>query len=393
MAEIRGIDSIGYKSELKQLVDDVSTIFAPALRQAQGVLVSFAGRDGTIDVRDLDDVQVAVGQVISRIFVGENGRSAFAKDGLTALAPFPQLLNEWYVKVTVQAVTAHEKWMKRRLPDDVYAFLSRQRDPRPTLEMYTPDVVLIEAENPFRRRRGESQEDFLQRMDDLRVFRPNPLAEYEPMHTWVDPRGYQLSRRIWDVRNNTIGQIDRLIDDYIRNGRSALDLADALEQYLLPGARVLWTNSPYGEDVSYFAMRLARSEIARAANQAAFISAYTNPYVNAIEVVRSPNGDPRCPVCPQHATIGIGGERLRPPYSVHAAHIPIYHPNCKCHIRSVVVDNPATVTRRLRAVMQDAQGEVYRAFSNAGMGVRFVTQLVGRALGDIVNSFVQGRLL
>jgi hypothetical protein len=100
----------------------------------------------------------------------------------------------------------------------------------------------------------------------------------------------------------------------------------------------------------YDGMRIARSEIARAANQAAFISAYLNPYVGGIDVVRSRAGDPKCRICPTHATIGIGGERLREPYSIHATHVPIYHPHCKCRVQPVLRNSLETVTQNLREI-------------------------------------------
>jgi hypothetical protein len=135
---------------------------------------------------------------------------------------------------------------------------------------------------------------------------------------------------------------------------SAERLAKRLEQFLIPGRRQIRTNKPYGKDASFDAMRLARTEIARAGNQAAFISAYTNPYVDKIDVRRSPNGDHKCDVCPKHATIGIGGERLRPPYSIYSASIPVFHPHCMCVTTGVVTDSPETITKNLRAIVEEA---------------------------------------
>lgn len=85
-----------------------------------------------------------------------------------------------------------------------------------------------------------------------------------------------------------------------------------------------------------------------------FISAYTNPYVDKVEVRRSPNGDPTCPICPQHATLGTGGERLRPPYDILGANLSPYHPHCMCHVQPVVTDNPEIVTNNLRAIIEKA---------------------------------------
>jgi hypothetical protein len=67
------------------------------------------------------------------------------------------------------------------------------------------------------RQRGESQAAFLRRLDDLRIFRPNPLAQMDesrrwvPMHKWNTPDGYRLSDRIWQTSVYSRTQVDRLV--------------------------------------------------------------------------------------------------------------------------------------------------------------------------------------
>jgi hypothetical protein len=126
-------------------------------------------------------------------------------------------------------------------------------------------------------------------------------------------------------------------------------------------------------------MRIARTEIARAANQAAFISAYMNPYVQQVEVVRSGTGDPTCTVCPMHATIGIGGERLRPPYDIRAANIPVYHPHCKCRIEPVV-GSEQSVTSDLRRYLGDAPVTINPASRDS-----FARHLLGNYLFQLID--------
>ena len=139
-------------------------------------------------------------------------------------------------------------------------------------------------------------------------------------------------------------------------------------------------------------MRLTISEIARAANHAAFTSAYLNPYVEKIEIARSPNGDPNCPICPRFATIGIGGERLREPYSIHAANLPIYHSYCMCHVRPVVVDSASTVTMRLQAVIEDGRRVNFPPSVNPAAADALTQTLLHQALGTLVGQF-RGQLL
>lgn len=272
--------------------------------------------------------------------------------------------------------------MKHNMPPDIYDWLANAAS-RP--------VQVREVTNPFLRRPGESDEAFLARMATLRIFQPNPLAELDPrrqwvpMHRWTTPDGYSLSDNIWRAGNDVRQRIDALVARGIRNGHSALSIASAVEAYLLPNEIGRRTLRPYGSHyqpggASYSAMRLARTEIAAAGNRAAFTAAYLNPYVGGINVARSANGDPTCPVCPQHATIDMNGVRVRPPYPLTSAHIPPYHPHDMCHVRPVMVDNLRAVSDRLRAVMVDTRAEVLRPVTTPVQPGRLLMELIGQTL-------------
>lgn len=364
---------------------DISAMFKDASDRMLGVLTSAADSDGRIDPRRDEDIQRRLGDITQSLFVGSDGRRAYMDDGITPLAPLPGILNKWYVWIVYQNVKAQHDWMQRHIPEDVFAFLSNGRA-RPLIQ---------EVDNPFLRGADESIDAYKKRLDDLRIFRPNPLAELDPnrrwvpMHRWNDPNGYRLSDRIWQNSIRTRVKIDALVGEAIREGQGALQLAKKLEQFLLPERAPLRTKKPYGTDASADAMRLARSEIARAANYAAFTAAYMNPYVDKIDVRRSPNGDSRCPICPQHATIGIGGERLREPYSINSADLPIYHPNCKCLVVGVITDSPRTVTARLRAVVQDAQRELLEPIMTPAQLNQFTQQLLGQSLMNMMAQVLQ----
>jgi len=317
----------GFRREVKQG-------FTRVAERIGAVVLVNADSEGLIPLARKNRVQAQIGAILDSFFVGADGRSPFGQDGITPLAEYPRILNKWIAMSQAMMVVAEYNWMRRNIPDDIQAWLvSTPSRPVPVAEIEGLSEEQIEA---------------------LRLFRPNPLAEYEPAHTWVDPNGYRLSDRIWQTATRTRMKLDAMVADAINEGMSAERLAKRLEQFLIPGRAKIRTNKPYGKDASYDAMRLARTEIARAGNQAAFISAYTNPYVNRIDVRRSANGDPTCTVCPKHATIGIGGERLREPYSIHAANIPAYHPHCMCTTVPVVTDSPDTVTQNLRAIVEEA---------------------------------------
>ncbi len=328
---------------------DVRAMFTQMAERVGAVVLMSADSDGMVPRSQQSYVQSQTGEVIDSYFLGANDqllfgsgylagrdvRSPYGEDGITPLAEYPRILNKWIAMAQAMMVIAEYNWMRRNIPEDIQLWLSR-----------TPS-----RDAPVKEMIDELTEE---QIEALRLFRPNPLAEYEPAHTWVDPNGYRLSDRIWRTDVVTRSKLDGMVMDAINEGMSAARLAKRLEQFLIPGRAKIRTKKPYGTDASYDAMRLARTEIARAGNQAAFISAYTNPYVDKIDVRRSANGDPTCTVCPKHATIGIGGERLRAPYSIHSANIPAYHPHCMCTTIPVVTDSPETVTRNLRAIIEEA---------------------------------------
>jgi hypothetical protein len=354
------------------LKNDTTAAFRAVSDTIGGMLIREAGGpDLPIPDSRKNQVTKAAGDVLIRMFVGlEN--APFGQDGVTAQAPYPALLNKWYVYVIVQTVRYHRDWMKRTVPADVFAWLSRK-----------PVTIVREIENPFLRGAEETIEAHKARLAELRIFKPNPLAEYEAMHTWVDPNEYRLSDRIWNTADATRNNLHRLLRDGINQGMSAARLAKLVEQYLLPGRAMLRTRKPYGRDGSQDAMRLARTEIARAANQAAYISAQMNPYVSGIDICRSGAGDPLCPVCPQHASIDMGGGRVRDPYPMGDAPIPPFHPHDMCNVRPAVTDSPATVTQQLRAIMQEAQQDLYQVVTPAN-AQPFILELVGRSLMGLV---------
>lgn len=310
---------------------------------------------GKIPKKREGDLAGDAAEMIASVFTGSvNGkRAAFAADGVTALALFPRLLNKWMVYTTIGAVRAHQTWLKKNAPEDIYRWLSTVRS------------------------RQVQISELVTRMGGA-------VPTYDPMHTWVDPSGYRLSRRIWRTGEATRLRIDAMLSEGIRNGTPALQLARRLEQFLLPERRVLRTSRPYGTDASFDAMRLARTELSHAFNQAAYISAYTNPYVRGYDVARSAWGDADCPICPDHATIDIGGNRVRQPYAFGEGGVPPWHPHCLCHVRPAVVDDMNAISDQLRDWMNggsDVEPIISPAWGNA-----FIIMLIGLILWQQFNA-------
>jgi hypothetical protein len=331
-----------------------------------GVLMRYADDDGIIPPEDRSAVAREAGRALDGVFsAAADGRSTVDDDG-TPRSLYAMLLLREVARVTQDVVGVHQRHMARIIPQDVQAWMRNSRR--------------VVAEQDGRSDDELTDDELREKYAHLRLFEANPLAEYEPAHTWVDPNGYRLSERIWRTDIRTRLKLDEMLTEQINAGTGSQEIARLAEQFLIPGRRKLRTRKPYGTDASFDAMRLARSEIARAANQAAFISSYLNPYVDRIDVARSPWGDPTCPICAIHATLGMSGGRLRPAYSIQAANLPIYHPHCMCAVLAQVTDNAQEVTRRLRDMMQDAQRTDLQPVMTPLQADSFTQMLLGDAV-------------
>lgn len=269
MAEIGGKRAL--YSALREMRVEMHDLFGDVADRIAGVVLRYAGPDGTIPPARGVDVRVEVASLIDDVFTGtipgRRGRHAYGADGVSPLAPYPRILNKYIVQVVRGVVEPHARFMRRVVPADLQARLAVLVEVREQA-LDTPVTMAEQAGKGL-----------------LRLFHPNPLAWYEAAHTWVDPRGYRLSDRIWRTDQETRRKLDRLLAEMISKGYGAADIARAVEQYLIPARRLKTTTKPYGPRYGTFAfdaMRLARSEIARAHGQAAKAAAITNPYVEAV---------------------------------------------------------------------------------------------------------------
>jgi hypothetical protein len=346
-------------------------LMGAAAGQIGAVVVRLAGDDGTVPIEYAQSIRRQAREIVGRVF---GGREALRSNGVP-ISPYARALMEEIGRMTFEIVAAHGAYLRRTLPDDVLAWLLRT----PSAEM------MAEQDEDLAARFPSLTEEELAMVRDLRIFRHNRWAEYEPAHTWVDPNGYRLSDRIWRTDEETRRKIDLLLGDMIEGGYGAVEIARRVEQFLIPGRELVQTNRPYGTNGSYDAMRLARTEIARAGNQAAYISAYLNPYVGGIDIARSANGDRMCMICPQHATLGFGGERLRDAYDVDNGNIPPYHPHDMCYVLPVVRDNHSVVTQRLRNMLERSREVNLRPVMTPVQIEGINQRLLGEALWAIVK--------
>lgn len=367
---------------------DVRNLFASVVDDIQRVVLApGADADTPIAPSRIPTIQAQTAKIIMGLFVGADGRNAFAEDGVTAVSPYAKLLNKWYVYVVVQQVMAAHRWMKTNLPEDVFRYLQSGR--------VRPVRIVKEADNPYLRQDGETLDAYRARLANLRIFSPNPLAQYDPMHTWVDPNGYRLSDRVWRTGQATRDQIDALVTQGIRQGMSARDLARSLEAYLVPTQTGVRALRPFGgrfvpDGAAANALRLARTEISRANNQAAYIAAVNNPYAEGMDIARSANGDPTCPICPQHATIDMSGTRVRDPYPINSSfRVPPYHPHDMCNCRPAMAPL-SQVTQQLRGVMQGNDQTELIPYTTPAQPNLFIQQLLGLVLTALVGRVLGG---
>jgi len=280
MATIGGSKSL-YAAQ-RRFKDDLNAVFVPIANQAAGIILRAAGEDGTIEPRNAQAVSDQITPLVQRVFVGADGKSSY-RNTYEPLSPYAALLNKWHAYTVVNIVQSGASTMKRLLRN-------------------APDV-----------------QRWLEASIAQEVINPRPFLNYDPMHRFVDERGYTLSQKIWKVEVETRLKIDAMLQDYIRQGTSAIDIARDFEQFLLPGAKGIRTTKPYSSSASYNSLRLARTEISAAHGRATIASAKANPFVSTINW-RVSGRHPGQDVCDDNAAGS--------PYALDA--VPDYpaHPQC-----------------------------------------------------------------
>lgn len=346
------------------------TLMTTAANQVAATILK-ADADGVVPVEQIGRVSGEALVILDRVFVGRGGREVVRPDGMPQ-SPFARMLLEEIGRASYEIVARHGRYMREHTPGEVRLWLEQGQ------------AVLSELdEAAVRRRFPQLSAEDVRLVARSRLFDTNAWAAYERAHTWVDPRGYRLSDRIWRVSQQTRDKLDAFLVDAIASGMGSQQIARQVTQFLIPGREKIRTNKPYGSDASYDAMRLARTEIAHAANRAAYISAYLNPHVSEIEVTRSANGDPTCTVCPQHATIGINGERLREPYPIDGVNLAPYHPHCMCAVQPVARESVDDVVERLRLELQVSREHNLVPVMTPIQIEQFTEQILGQVLWSL----------
>ncbi len=145
--------------------------------------------------------------------------------------------------------------------------------------------------------------------------------------SWVDPNGYRLSDRVWNVRQGVRRRIDQELRLGIVRGTDPRTVAKALSAYLTPAARTVGPGGQQGRG-TYGARRLARTELTRARAQATVEAASRIPTTRGMKWNTS-NNHPKEDECSDHAAAnryGLGAGV----YPLTALPTLPAHPFCRC---------------------------------------------------------------
>lgn len=310
--------------------DRMTEAFLALAHGIAAVINNHAVPDGIVPRTASFALQQVVHRRVMSFFVGVNrqGQPApfelFPDGSVFPLSTYMRLLWGGITEATRIPVEQNAAMLTQRLPLDVLSALQ------------------VARHNPFQAAQTGGQTP---------IFRPNPLAKYEPAHLWVDPNGYRLSDRVWNTAGNTRSRLDAFLEDRIRHGQGALQMSRELETFLVPG-RALRTSKPYGTDASFDAMRLARTEIARAHAAAAELSAAMNPFVEGLSVVLSGSHRKR-DICDDAAAAGPWAKDEIPAQY----RLPL-HPACLCHYAYAMVRNPQHTLDAMREDIRRARREL-----------------------------------
>jgi hypothetical protein len=315
-------------------------VFARAARLSQSAVVRHSVGD-EVPRGATKSLQTDIGRIVETVFIGtvpQTGHRApfYVRNGdVMPLSPYMAVLWESIDAVTELAVREHAAIIERHMPDDIVA-MARARASTTVFEF--DDGSTIEVA-------GAAFEHVSEFPDG---FKSNPFAQYEPAHTWVDPNGYRLSDRIWNTSDNMRGRMDAFISQSIREGKGALRMSKELEQFMIPG-RGLRTRRPYGQNASFEAMRLARTETTRAHASAFETAAMANPFVTTVNIVLS-RSHPKRDICDDAAA---GSPYLKDAVPDRYK-IPL-HPHCLCHYTANVDEDIDDVVDRARERIKKAE--------------------------------------
>lgn len=171
--------------------------------------------------------------------------------------------------------------------------------------------------------------------------------------------GLKLNDHIWNKNINYRKNINTILTSGVATGEDCVTVARALEKYVKNGKTTFAKDYPnmmarmggrVPEDISYEALRLARTEMTSAYGMGTMKSATLNPVNRGVRFILSAS-HPEYDICDIHCGLddyglGQGG------YPIDSAPDYPFHPNCLC-IMTQINEDPATLLDRLRAWEDD----------------------------------------
>lgn len=151
-----------------------------------------------------------------------------------------------------------------------------------------------------------------------------------------------LSDRIWDYGENFEKDIQYIVNQGIFEKKSAVELAEDLEQFVKEPAKRYWDwGKAYpelvGKQVEYNAMRMARTSINHAYQTASIQSSQANPFIEGIEWQSALIHGRTCEVCQErHGQVFKKDD------------VPLDHPNGLCTMLPVIEKSLEEVADELR---------------------------------------------
>lgn len=263
---------------------------------------------GQISIATLGYIQDEVNALVQRTILGKPDRTGaltpytLTRTDVIPRSPYFQALWSLMQQAAAVAIDYHARLMRQHLPADLIR----------AYEMATLD--------PFDRSLHEA-------------------TDSDPLHLWTGPDGKQLSDRIWNVAGDMRRKLNAYLSNAIASGKSVPQITAELEAYLSPDAKHGRVKTPWG-NLSWEALRLARTEVAFAYARADSLAAQGNPLVETYNFRTTPQHQ-CCDVCDV-------AERGGPYPKNDMAHLPPQHPNCICGIVWNMVSAVEQVVAHLR---------------------------------------------
>lgn len=261
----------------REAIAAVDGVLGRFWRDVERVFLPFANR--TMTREDRRGIMTAIDRIIGRVY-GATQRAALVSDLFTTLVRVTDTASDLPFRRAVERVRGI---VERRDPT-WWQRIRGQASQRPN--------------DPFLRVVAEFEHwDELGNRVIPRSVREGRLVRsrlLDPDRKWVDPKGYRLSQRVWANGREVRRDIDTILQNGIREGASADDIARKLRQYVSPEyAPVRYTADgriirkgpaarKAAKSATSAARRLARTEISRVFGVATVEAAKVTPGVIGI---------------------------------------------------------------------------------------------------------------